>query len=209
MSGACANETCFYPCDKPKPIPLATKGPLVYNPIVGWKTGGSLLVMLAVFILCFGVERLKKWCVKMSKYRHIRKELKRIKANATCDTLMSEKIQIVKEEGILVNHVTDINKDNDIYSSDKAYEDCNVLDTASCDTDCSEEGESVLCNSHQQNLASLATTDRNKVVHKSNAQNVVKREDPFGLRVIEVHPDCPLHSPTAQNRLRNLLSYKT
>ena len=49
-----------------------------------------------------------------------------------------------------------------------------------------------------------------KIGEKSNltSQGMQGTENPFGLHVLEIHPDCPIHSPSAQNRLKDLLAHK-
>ena len=75
-----------------KPMPRATNGPLVYDPMSGWRTGASLLTILAIVIICCGTEKLKNWIVKMLKYRRIKKELQKQGYKATKKTECSSTV---------------------------------------------------------------------------------------------------------------------
>ena len=53
----------------PHPKVKATEGPLVYNPQLGWYTGGVLSTMLVIFLICVCLDKLKRFLVRLYKQK--------------------------------------------------------------------------------------------------------------------------------------------
>ena len=198
----------------PKVIPRATNGPLVYDPIIGWKTCGVLSGLLLLCILRFGLDHLKSWCFGLYHYRHDRKMMKLKRAQQTKQLLSREYQAQATEHRITlrINREGVVTCESDNHS---CGDHSNVFDNIQYEitgrrTD-SGATDDLSVNTLPKNLNSGDLPAYDKVGEKKilHPQGVQGKEDKFGLHVLEMHPDCPVHNPSAQKRLRDLLAQRT
>ena len=205
-----ARKLIFINVTTPRSYPNATKRPLVYNPIIGWNIGGALSALLIMFLVYFGMERMKIWCLTMYKYRQVRKELKLIRASQVKHEDQRDYIRLedghrsVTIDGMELNTehpvTLRINRESIATCPDDnaQYEDHNVLDNTQYKIigriNDSFNSEALSSNTLHRNLNAKTALQCDKVRQKASLRpravsHVRCQMSAFGLCVLEIHPD--------------------